>query len=334
MKISSYYKNNGNNITLKTDYEDLEIFDKVFVSKVFSETKVPESVLSMNNVEYGGSGFFYDKAPFLPYHIEHSKPDYSLYDIWVKSQIESGKKALDFEYYKDYSIGFTTRGCIRGCDFCINKNYKKVFKHSPLDEFYDDSKKYICLLDDNILAYPNWMDIFTELNNKKKPFQYKQGMDERLLNKEKVNMLVNSKYKGDYIFAFDNVEDKDIIINKLILWREYCKKTTKFYVFCGFDRNNNWDDTFWVKDIEDVFERVNVLMKFGSLPYIMRYKRYKDSPYKGMYITVARWCNQPNFYKKKSFREFCEANQRIHKNENTNCATYQYMLDFEKNIPI
>ena len=32
MKISSYYKNNGNNITLKTDYEDLEIFDKVFVS--------------------------------------------------------------------------------------------------------------------------------------------------------------------------------------------------------------------------------------------------------------------------------------------------------------
>ena len=42
--------------------------------------------------------------------------------------------------------------------------------------------------------------------------------------------------------------------------------------------------------------------------YIMRHEYYNRSPYKGMFITLARWCNQPSFLKKKSFRQFCEAN--------------------------
>ena len=48
---------------------------------------------------------------------------------------------------------------------------------------------------------------------------------------------------------------------------------------------------------------------------------------------MARWCNQPNFFKKKSFREFCLANQAYKKNQDTNGATYQSMLDFEEKFP-
>ena len=32
---------------------------------------MPEEVLNMKNVEYGGTGFYYDKAPKLPDDIEH-----------------------------------------------------------------------------------------------------------------------------------------------------------------------------------------------------------------------------------------------------------------------
>ena len=63
-------------------------------------------------------------------------------------------------------------------------------------------------------------------------------MDERLLTDEKCEVLFNSKYDGDYIFAFDNVADYDIIHKKLQLLRKYTDKYPKFYVFCGFDRND------------------------------------------------------------------------------------------------
>ena len=45
---------------------------------------MPEEVLNMKNVEYGGTGFYYDKAPKLPDDIEHIFPDYHLYDDFVK----------------------------------------------------------------------------------------------------------------------------------------------------------------------------------------------------------------------------------------------------------
>lgn len=67
MKISGYEKDQNNNVTLKLDYNDLDKFDKVYISKVFTDTYIPEDILTLSNIEYGGTGFFYDKA--LPYLI-------------------------------------------------------------------------------------------------------------------------------------------------------------------------------------------------------------------------------------------------------------------------
>ena len=39
MKLSTYYKNLGYEVILKTDYDGLDAFDKVFISKVFTDTK-------------------------------------------------------------------------------------------------------------------------------------------------------------------------------------------------------------------------------------------------------------------------------------------------------
>lgn len=67
-------------------------------------------------------------------------------------------------------------------------------------------------------------------------------------------------------------------------------------------------------------------MQYGCLPYIMRFNRYEESPYRGMYINLARWCNQPSFFKKKSFREYCIANGE-------NSSTMKYANKFEKDFP-
>lgn len=323
MKLSGYYKELGNEVVLKINYDDLEQYDKVYISKVFTDTPVKKEVLKLSNVEYGGTGFFYDKAPKLPIEIEHHMPDYHLYDEWVNEKINNGQKRTDFKYYLDYSIGFITRGCFRQCSFCVNQNYKKVETHSPLNEFLDPNRKKICLLDDNFFGCPSWKKLLLELQNTGKPFQFKQGLDERLLTDDKCELLFKSKYDGDYIFAFDNIEDYELIKSKLLLLRQYTDKYPKFYVFCGFDRNNKWDSSFWKQDIFDMMKRIELLMEYHCLPYIMRFNRYIESPYSGVYKTVSAWCNQPSFLKKKSLKEFGEKS-------GVNSARNKYIVEFEK----
>lgn len=106
MKLSSYYKQLGNDVVLKLNYENLTDYDKVFISKVFTDTEIPEepedktnkncdniaewyannTFLQQPNIEYGGTGFYYNKAPKLPPEIEHCMPDYHLYDEWVNEK--------------------------------------------------------------------------------------------------------------------------------------------------------------------------------------------------------------------------------------------------------
>lgn len=151
-----------------------------------------------------------------------------------------------------------------------------------------------------------------------------QGLDIRLLNEEKAEMLFQSRYKGEFTFAFDDISDSRIIEEKLSLAREYTQKGMRLYVFCGFDRVNRYDKSFWERDIFDVFRRIEILMKYKALPYITRFEKYADSPYRGMYITLARWCNQPNIFRKKSFREMFT---------DENGSARRYAEEFEAKIP-
>lgn len=309
MKLSSYHKNRGDEVTLLLSYEGLEQYDKVYISKVFTKTPVPEYVLSMGNVEYGGTGFFYDKAPQLPCEIEHAMPDYHLYDEWVMTKIENGIKRSEFTYYLDYSIGYLTRGCFRGCYYCVNRNCKRAYAASPLSEFMDESRPKLCFLDDNFFSFPRWEELLQPVLDSGKRFQFKQGLDERLLTKDKILKMSEWLYDGEVIFAFDNIEDKDLIVSKLMLIRATVPKWTrelKFYVFCGADKNDVYDEAFWKRDIQNLFERIFILKTFSCKPYIMRFEKVYESEYSSFYATVAAWCNQPSMFNSFSFRLFAQ----------------------------
>lgn len=71
-------------------------------------------------------------------------------------------------------------------------------------------------------------------------------------------------------------------------------------------------------------------MSYGCIPYVMRYKDYEISPYRGVYITVARWCNQISFFKKKSFREFVALVQSDIKSK---CAAAKALEQVESDFP-
>ncbi len=328
------------------DYLLPDDYDHIYISKVFTDTDVPPLPTDSDRIHIGGTGFFFDHAPNLPDYIEHHMPDYHLYDEWINNEVafaENEAAKIDkkfnkklfmvqFKEYTDYSIGFITRGCFRKCKFCVNQKYDHVFGHSPLDEFFDPARRKICLLDDNFFGYPQWKAALQQLIDTGKSFKFKQGLDERLLTDEKCRMLFSSNYDGDMTFAFDNVSDYDLIKSKLKLIRKYAPtKSIKFYVLVGFDSVD-------AADIENAFKRIELLMMYKCLPYVMRYQDknrtpWKDSKYSGIYIAMARWGNQPSIFKKMSFRQFCEANQALHKTKDSFCSSMRAMRLFESENP-
>jgi len=174
-------------------------------------------------------------------------------------------------------------------------------------EFLDPNRPKICFLDDNFFACENWREIIAEVKAAGKRFQFKQGLDERLLDDEKIHEMMTWKYEKDWIFAFDNIDDWQIIESKLKRIAELypeSKRRSKFYILCGFDRSGKYDNEFWLSDIENVFKRCFLLAKHSALPYIMQYEKVDESEYRGLYIVMASWCNQPNIFKKFDFATF------------------------------
>lgn len=250
-------------------------------------------------------------------------PYYHLYDEFIEKKTAEGRKKSYFDDYKYYSIGFLTRGCFRHCPFCVNKLEKRVLPYSKLEWFLDNEKDengklirpYIYLWDDNFLAASPeiWRPLLQDLINCQRPFQFRQGLDERIIaeseyGEEIAELLSKCKYRGDFIFAFDNWRDREKIVKALKIWKYYNKKETKFYLFCGFRITSNSDARLY-KDIWEVFQRIKILMQYGCLGYIMRHEDYHNHPLNNIYVQIARWCNQPQFYKKMTFWEFCYRNQ-------------------------
>lgn len=327
MKLAGYYKKNNHQVELVESYGDIGGYDRLYLSKVFTDTYVPEEILQRKDLEYGGTGFYYDKAPGLPKEIEHCMPDYSLYDAYVQKKKTGFRSNSEYKFYKDYSIGFLTRGCFRQCAFCVNRNSRGSFPASPLEEFMDRKRKKLCFLDDNFFACESWERILDKVLETGRRFQFRQGIDIRILLKKQMQMLFSGKMDDKVFFAFDDIRDKEMIIRKLELLYETVKvnkNAIRFYVLCGFDRAETWKPDFWYQDIRDTFERIRVLMSFQCLPYIMRYQKCGDSPYRGMYIVISRWCNQPAQFLKKSLREFCNG---------VGGSSSRYLEEFEKEYP-
>ena len=373
LKISAYAKELGHHVRLICDYDELRNdgktaiidcdYDLLILSRVFKFTNVPdfiELLIKNHLIYYGGTGYFEINGPNLPDEVEHHMPDYTLYNEYIEKATGGDEKLKKrrFDDYLSYSIGFTTRGCIRHCGFCVNRLLNRVVEWSPVSEFLDESRKNIYLWDDNIMAAPPrvFTKVMEDLKRVGKSFQFRQGMDIRLMTEQKAKLLNDMKYHGDYIFAFDHYRMDDPnekrqveqTIKGLKVWRSHCLKSTKLYVLVAYDSQ---DET----DIEGTFFRIKTLMIFGCLPYIMRFEEYNNSRFKNMYTQLARWCNQPGFFKKMSFRQYCVRNEEYHQGiqdltpkgiynkvlkiplgiqpKEKYCSCYKTMLDFEAEFP-
>lgn len=290
MKISAWHKVRGDSVEW---YEPMFSghFDKVYLSKVFSFTPDFDYPIDADEVERGGTGYcislvngreVFDpsKNKNLPYEIEHIYPDYSLYP----------------ELTKDTAYGFLTRGCPRGCDFCIveKKEGRCSVKVADLSEFWAGQKN-IVLCDPNILACKDWKELLQQLIDSGATIDFNQGLDIRLMTEEKARMLSAMKIKEIH-FAWDRYEDKDKILPRLKLFADVTNMKPSshkaiVYTIVNFDTT-----------IEQDLDRIYTLREIGYWPYVMIYDKEHC---KRVYKDLQRWVNNRIIFGKcKRFEDY------------------------------
>ena len=268
MKLSAWHKQNGDSVEW---YDPLTAWlnppDRVYMSKVFTFTPDYPHPVCAGEIIKGGTGYEYPSGGKpLPEEIEHIYPDYSLYP----------------ELCNNTAYGFLTRGCPRGCDFCIvkEKEGQRSHKVADLSEFWNGQKN-IVLLDPNMFACREWRDLSQQLIDSKAWVDFSQGCDIRIMTKEKAEYIKRMKIKQIH-FAWDRYQDKDMIVPRFKAFKEitgWDKRKLPVYVLVNFNTTHEQD-----------LERIYTLRELGYWPYVMVYER--DKLPKG-HITrkLQRWVN-------------------------------------------
>lgn len=257
MKISAYYKQQGDTVEWLFPMGQ---YDRVYMAKVFDFTKDFETCIKADEIVKGGTG--YNLTTILPKGNENIYPDYDLYKI------------------KNVAYGFLTRGCPRGCPFCIvgEKEGLKSQKVADLDRFWNGQRE-IKLLDPNLLACKNKTELLQQLVDSKAWVDFTQGLDVRLITDKDIELIKQIKVKMIH-FAWDRPNDeKKIIQNLKYFKKETCidRRKATVYVLTNFETDHEYD-----------LYRIYKIKELGYDPYVMIYNKQK-APRKTRLLQ--RWVN-------------------------------------------
>lgn len=258
MKLEKHYRDLGH----ETFFIDLSTVkaDFWFGSKIFM----------------GGSG--YEIKSKLPEDVEEITPDYDKFGL-------------------DHSIGFTSRGCIRNCDFCIVRE-KEGIQHDVKMDWITKSK--VLLLDNNFLASSQWKEKLQYFIDNKIKVCFNQGLDLRLITEDKAELLSKVDYRDDQFkskrlyFAWDHIKDEKIIIEKLNLLISKGIKPSNIMIYVLIDFNSTFE--------EDMY-RTNKLIELGVKPFIMQFNRKNNKNRDKRKIDLARWINM-RYYNFIKFEDY------------------------------
>lgn len=281
MKLSSYYKQQGATVLLN-DFKPADV-DHVHVSVLFTKNEHAARQLadSHKSIDFGGTGF--DLNVKLPEHVECQAPDYDLYKFHhLAPRIKGIRKKEAHEQrvqtLLDMGIGFTTRGCVRTCSFCmVPRKEGKLHSVGEIRDIINPRSNVITLLDNNLTADPDCIDKLHEIRDRKLIVDITQGIDVRLMTPEIAKALSEVKHLRHLHYAWDlmpfehHVMDGIGVLTQFIkTWKHLC------FVLVGFDTS-----------FEEDLYRVQRLHALGVSPYAMIYNQSTDLRLKHF----ARWVN-------------------------------------------
>ena len=287
MRISAYHKAKGDSV--EWWWSDLEHYDIVYMSKIFSDAYSMDVQETMNAdlVIKGDTGYaisigedgieHFDKTKHkdLPKEVESMFPDYSIYPQFT------------------FAVSMTSRGCPRGCAFChvVAKEGRCSQKVADVSDFWCGQSE-IKVLDPNITACVQKRDLMQQYIDTKALIDFTQGIDIRLTNEADIEDLNKMRIKRLH-FAWDN--PKDNLEEKFRNFsKQYSRKSrSRKIVYCLTNFNSTMEENLY---------RIYTLRDLGFDPYVMIY----DKPHAPKEIKrLQRWCNNKIIFGKvKRFENY------------------------------
>lgn len=275
MRISAWHKSQGDTVEWYRGPLEVPMYDIVYMSKVFSDAYTPDIPEPTNaeKVVKGGTGycislvngievFDQSKNTTLPDEIEKMFPDYSIYPQF------------------DFAISMTSRGCPRGCPFCIvaKKEGRGSIKVADVRDFWNGQAS-IKVLDSNITACCEKRDLLKQYRETGAVIEFTQGLDIRLLDDDDIADL-NSMRLEDAHFAWDNA-------------KENLRPHFERYARLGkHNRHGHFGRVYCLTGYNSTMEenlfRIYTLRELGYQPYVMVYNK-PSAPQE--LLDLQRWCN-------------------------------------------
>lgn len=278
MKLSAYHKARGDTVEW---HDGRKRYDLVYMSRVFTDSYSKDfgGTVRADWIIRGGTGYGLDNK--LPDEAEHACPDYSLYP-----------------QFSGTAYGFLSRGCPRGCGFCIvgEKEGRKSVAVADLSEFWNGQRE-IKLLDPNLLACPDWERLLMQLAVSGANVDFTQGLDIRLITPEKAAALNLVKTKMLH-FAWDNPEEDLTPYFKRFSELTSVKDSRKrrVYVLTNYGSTKEQD-----------LYRIYTLRDMGYDPYVMIYEKPTAPPETRK---MQQWVNNKWFFRAvKDFQDFDPKNR-------------------------
>jgi len=246
-------------------------YDRIYKSKVFTFSPYDYTAWQCDDVRQGGTGC--DLTNKLPDEVEHTMPDYSLYGI------------------TDTAYGFLSRGCPRGCAFCIvaKKEGQASRKVADLCEWWNGQKE-IKLLDPNLTTCPDWRELFGQLEESGAWVDFTQGIDIRMITEEKCEALNRIKCKMIH-FAWDGNDDLAPLFKKFAPQINKRSRDRRVYCLTNFNTTMDWN-----------LHRIYTLRDLGYDPYVMIYDKQHASH---ELLRLQRWVNNKFiFYKTNKWEDY------------------------------
>ena len=287
MRLSSYHKARGDTVEWYRGPLEVPMYDIVYMSKVFSDAYTPDvpEPLNAELVIKGGTGycislvdgrevFDESKNVSLAPEIEKMFPDYSIYPQF------------------DFAVSMTTRGCPRGCPFCIvaKKEGRGSVKVADVSDFWN-GQPHIEVLDANITACCEKRDLMKQYLDTGATINFNQGLDIRLIDDDDIADL-NAMRLESVHFAWD-FPSQDLTK----YFENYAKKGRHtrhgtlgvVYVLTNFERCTPQEH------LERALYRIYKLRDLGYRPYVTTYNA--PSAPKEL-LRLKRWCNSRIIYLK------------------------------------